>query len=213
MAEAAALSSRWPLLATSVLLIAGLVISGLHPYDRVTWAMEVAPVILVLPVLWATRERFPLTNLLYALIVLHGLVLMVGGAYTYAHVPFGFDLQAWFGLSRNPYDKIGHFCQGFIPALAAREILIRGGYVNGRRMLAFIVVCIVLAISASYELVEWWAALGLGQGADEFLGTQGDPWDTQSDMFMALIGAITAQLLLSRWHDRQIALAEKGKSL
>ena len=213
MAEATAAASRWPLLAASVLLVTGLAVSGLHPYDRMTWAMEVAPVILVLPVLWATWQRFPLTNLLYALIVLHGFVLMVGGTYTYAHVPFGFDLQAWFGLSRNPYDKIGHFCQGFIPAIAAREILIRGGYVNGRRMLAFIVVCFALAISATYELVEWWAALGLGQGADEFLGTQGDPWDTQSDMFMALIGAITAQLLLSRWHDRQIAVVEQGKSL
>ena len=202
--------SRWPLLAASALLLAALVVSGLHPYDRVTWAMEVAPVMIVLPVLWATWRRFPLTNLLYAAIVLHGIVLAVGGAYTYAHVPFGFDLQAWFGLSRNPYDKIGHFCQGFIPALAAREILIRGGYVRGRRMLAFLVVCIALAISACYELIEWWAALAMGQGADEFLGTQGDPWDTQSDMFMALIGAIAAQLLLSRWHDRQIAAVEQG---
>ena len=212
MADARVTPSRWPLLATSFLLVTGLVVSGLHPNDRMTWAMEVAPVILVLPVLWATWQRFPLTHLLYALIVLHGVVLMVGGAYTYAHVPFGFDLQAWFGLSRNPYDKIGHFCQGFIPAIAAREILIRGGYVHGRRMLAFIVVCIVLAISATYELVEWWAALGLGQGADEFLGTQGDPWDTQSDMFMALIGALAAQPLLSRWHDRQIAALECGRA-
>lgn len=210
MAEAVAAPSRWPLLAASALLLAALVVSGLHPYDRVTWAMEVAPVMIVLPVLWATWRRFPLTNLLYAAIVLHGIVLAVGGAYTYAHVPFGFDLQAWFGLSRNPYDKIGHFCQGFIPALAAREILIRGGYVRGRRMLAFLVVCIALAISACYELIEWWAALAMGQGADEFLGTQGDPWDTQSDMFMALIGAIAAQLLLSRWHDRQIAAVEQG---
>ncbi len=212
MAEAVAAPSRWPLLAASALLLAALVVSGLHPYDRVTWAMEVAPVMIVLPVLWATWRRFPLTNLLYACIVAHGFVLAVGGAYTYAHVPFGFDLQAWLGLSRNPYDKIGHFCQGFIPALAAREILIRGGYVQGRRMLAFLVVCIALAISASYELVEWRAALGMGQGADEFLGTQGDPWDTQSDMFMALIGSIVAQLLLSGWHDRQIAAVERGSA-
>ena len=212
MAEAVAAPSRWPLLAASALLLAALVVSGLHPYDRVTWAMEVAPVMIVLPVLWATWRRFPLTNLLYACIVAHGFVLAVGGAYTYAHVPFGFDLQAWLGLSRNPYDKIGHFCQGFIPALAAREILIRGGYVQGRRMLAFLVVCVALAISASYELVEWWAALGMGQGADEFLGTQGDPWDTQSDMFMALIGSIVAQLLLSGWHDRQIAAVERGSA-
>ena len=213
MADATAVRSRAALLAASVLLVAALAISGLHPRDRLTWVMEVAPVMIVLPVLWSTWRHFPLTNLLYAAIVLHGIVLAIGGAYTYAHVPFGFDLQAWFGLSRNPYDKIGHFCQGFIPALAAREILIRGGYVRGRRMLAFLVVCVALAISATYELVEWWAALAMGQGADEFLGTQGDPWDTQSDMFMALIGAITAQLLLSRWHDRQIALAGQGKSL
>ena len=210
MAEAADTGSREPLLAASVLLVAALVFSGLHPYDRLTWAMEVAPVMIVLPVLWATWRRFPLTNLLYACIVLHGFVLMVGGTYTYAHVPFGFDLQMWFDLSRNPYDKIGHFCQGFIPALAAREILIRGGYVRGRRMLAFLVICIALAISASYEFVEWWAALVMGQGADEFLGTQGDPWDTQSDMFMALIGSVSALLLLSRWHDRQIAEVEQG---
>lgn len=210
MAEAADTGSREPLLAASVLLVAALVVSGLHPYDRLTWAMEVAPVMIVLPVLWATWRRFPLTNLLYACIVLHGLVLMVGGTYTYAHVPFGFDLQVWFDLSRNPYDKIGHFCQGFIPALAAREILIRGGYVRGRRMLAFLVVCIALAISATYEFVEWWAALVMGQGADEFLGTQGDPWDTQSDMFMALIGSVSTLLLLSRWHDRQIAEVEQG---
>ena len=212
MVEAVAAPSRWPLLAASALLLAALVVSGLHPYDRVTWAMEVAPVMIVLPVLWATWRRFPLTNLLYACIVVHGFVLAVGGAYTYAHVPFGFDLQAWLGLSRNPYDKIGHFCQGFIPALAAREILIRGGYVQGRRMLAFLVVCVALAISATYELVEWWAALAMGQGADEFLGTQGDPWDTQSDMFMALIGSIVAQLLLSGWHDRQIAAVERGSA-
>ncbi len=155
MAEAVAAPSRWPLLAASALLLAALVVSGLHPYDRVTWAMEVAPVMIVLPVLWATWRRFPLTNLLYACIVAHGFVLAVGGAYTYAHVPFGFDLQAWLGLSRNPYDKIGHFCQGFIPALAAREILIRGGYVQGRRMLAFLVVCIALAISAMQT--SWWS--------------------------------------------------------
>jgi putative membrane protein len=136
---------------------------------------------------------------------IHALVLMLGGAYTYARVPLGFQLAEWLDLSRNPYDKIGHFFQGFVPALAAREILVRGSYVRGRKMLAFIVVCIVLAVSAAYELIEWAAALALGQGADEFLGTQGDPWDTQSDMFCALVGAIAALLLLSRAHDRQIA--------
>lgn len=123
---------------------------------------------------------------------------MVGGAYTYARVPLGFEIADWRNLSRNPYDKIGHFFQGFVPALVAREMLIRGEYVRGRKMLRFIIICIILAISASYELIEWVSALILGQGADEFLGTQGDPWDTQSDMLLALIGAATALTLFSR---------------
>lgn len=194
----------------AVVMVA-LVWSGIRPYDRVTWLMEVAPVLIVVPVLWASHRRFPLTDLLYGLIALHALVLIVGGAYTYARVPLGFHVAELFGWTRNPYDKLGHFFQGFVPALAAREILGRGQYVRGRRMLAFVVVCIVLAISASYELVEWGAALALGQGADEFLGTQGDPWDTQSDMGFALLGALTTLLLLARWHDRQMAgLAATG---
>ena len=199
---------------TSVLLIASLVLlgllalSGYRPHDRATWAMEVAPIAIALPVLWATYRRFPLTSLLYACIAVHAVVLMIGGAYTYARVPLGFMIQEALDLHRNPYDKIGHFAQGFVPALVAREILIRADRVRGRRMLAFIVVCIVLAISASYELVEWGAALALGQGADEFLGTQGDPWDTQSDMFTALVGAVAALVLLSRLHDRQILRLE-----
>ena len=192
------------LLVGTVLTLAVLVWSGIRPFDRATWIMEVAPVVIVLPVLWLTQRRFPLTTVLYALIFLHAIVLMVGGAYTYARVPLGFEVAEWFGWQRNPYDRLGHFFQGFVPALAAREILLRGRYVQGRRMLAFIVVCIVLAISASYELIEWAAALALGQGADEFLGTQGDPWDTQSDMFMALIGALTALASLSKLHDRQV---------
>ena len=129
---------------------------------------------------------------------------MTGGAYTYARVPLGFYLADVLDLNRNPYDKIGHFFQGLVPALAVREILLRGAYVRGRRMLAFIVVCVVLAISATYELIEWGAALALGQGADEFLGTQGDVWDTQSDMFCALLGVITALLVFARLHDRQL---------
>ncbi len=189
----------------SIALIGFLVWSGARPYDRLTWLMEVLPVIVALPLMWATRRRFPLTDLLYACIFVHCCVLMLGGAYTYARVPMGFALQEWLGLARNPYDKIGHFMQGFVPALLAREILIRGGYVRGRGMLAFLVVCVVLAVSATYELIEWAAALALGQGADEFLGTQGDPWDTQSDMFLALIGATSALALLSRRHDRAIA--------
>ncbi len=186
-------------------LIGLLVVSGLDPYDRTTWALEVFPIVLALPVMAFTCRRFPLTTLLYACIFAHALVLMLGGAYTYARVPLGFHTQDLLQLDRNPSDKIGHFFQGFVPALVAREILIRGAYVQGRRMLAFIVVCIVLAISASYELIEWGAAVVLGQGADEFLGTQGDPWDTQSDMLLALIGASSALLLFSRRHDRQIA--------
>lgn len=157
-----------------------------------------------LPVLWATHRRFPLTTLLYICIFLHAVVLMVGGAYTYARVPIGFEVQEWLGLDRNPYDKLGHFMQGFVPALAAREILQRGSFVRGRRMLVFLVICVVLAVSAAYELIEWGAALALGQGADDFLGTQGDIWDTQSDMFCALLGAVVALLLFTRLQDRQI---------
>lgn len=193
------------LAATAAVLVGLLVLSGLNPYDRATWALEVFPVVIALPVMALTYRRFPLTTLLYAGIFLHALVLMLGGAYTYARVPLGFQIQDLLQLDRNPYDRIGHFFQGFVPALVAREILIRGAHVQGRRMLAFIVICIVLAISASYELIEWGAAVVMGQGADEFLGTQGDPWDTQSDMLLALIGAGTALWLLARWHDRQIA--------
>lgn len=181
-----------------------LVASGWQPYDRVTWLMEVLPVLIAVPVLWATYKKFPLTTLLYWCIFFHGLVLILGGAYTYARVPVGFMVQDWFELSRNPYDKLGHFFQGFAPALIAREILIRHDIIKGTRMLAFIILCIVLAISATYELIEWAAALMLGQGAEEFLGTQGDPWDTQSDMFFALLGAITALLCCSRLQSAQI---------
>ncbi|MEI2780408.1 MAG: DUF2238 domain-containing protein [Candidatus Competibacter sp.] len=192
------------LVLAAVVLVVLLALSGLRPFDRTTWMLEVFPVVIALPVLWATYHRYPLTSLLYFFIFLHALVLMLGGAYSYARVPLGFYLADWLDLSRNPYDKIGHFFQGFVPALVAREILVRGRFVRGRKMLAFVVVCIVLAISALYELIEWAAALILGQGADEFLGTQGDPWDTQSDMFLALIGGIAALLLFSRPHDRQI---------
>jgi len=161
-------------------------------------------VLIALPILLATHQRYPLTGLLYFLITVHALVLIYGGAYTYARVPLGFWLQEAVGFERNPYDRIGHFMQGFVPAMIAREILVRGGFVNGRRMLAFICLCVALAVSALYELIEWWAALALGQGADAFLGTQGDPWDTQADIFFALLGAVTALSLLSRTHDRQL---------
>jgi putative membrane protein len=188
-------------LALAVVVGAALVASGIKPYDRVTWWMEVAPVLIAYPVMAATYRRFPLSTLLYSLIAAHALVLIVGGAYTYARVPFGFWLQDVLGLARNPYDRIGHFMQGFVPALVAREIFIRGAHVNGRRMVAFLSVCVALAISACYELVEWGAAIALGQGADEFLGTQGDPWDTQNDMFMALVGSLVAMIGLARLHD------------
>lgn len=187
------------------IVVIALLASGIAPTDRLTWLMEVAPVLIALPLMIATRHSYPLTLLLTVLITIHALVLIGGGAYTYAHVPFGFWLQDILGTLRNPYDKIGHFMQGFVPAMVAREILLRGDFVRGRRMTAFLCVCVAMAISACYELIEWAAALALGQGADEFLGTQGDVWDTQSDMFMALIGASTALLLLARWHDRQLA--------
>jgi len=190
--------------ALPLFLVAALAVSGYAPYDRATWWMEVAPVFVALPVLIATRRRFPLTPLLYGLIALHCLILMVGGAYTYARVPLGFWLQDLLHLGRNPYDKIGHLAQGFVPALIAREILLRGTYVTGRRMAAFLSLCVVMFISANYELIEWGAAVALGQGADEFLGTQGDPWDTQSDMLMALIGGGVALLTLGGVQDRLI---------
>ena len=191
------------LLALGILVLAALLGSGVAPYERGTWWMEVAPVLIAAPVLGLTWRRYPLSTLLYGLIALHALVLIVGGTYSYARVPLGFWLQDVLHLARNPYDKIGHFMQGLVPAMGAREVLLQRGYLSSRRMAAFLSVCVAMAISAVYELVEWAAALALGQGADEFLGTQGDPWDTQSDMFWALIGATVAVTLLLRWHDRQ----------
>lgn len=190
-----------------------LAVSAIHPYDRTTWFLEVAPIFIVLPILIATYRRFPLTNLLYLLIFIHALVLIAGGSYTYARVPLGFWMQDVLSLGRNPYDKIGHFMQGFVPFLVTREILLRNGFLSSRRMAAFLSVCVVMAISAWYELIEWWSALALGQGADEFLGTQGDPWDTQSDIFFAFIGATTALILLSRLHDSMMDRMKQGESV
>jgi putative membrane protein len=195
---------EWTLVVLLIVIVGLLVITAVKPYDRDTWLMEVAPVLVALPVLVLTYRRFPLTSLLYILIFLHAIVLITGGAYTYARVPLGFWLQDIFSFSRNHYDRIGHFFQGFVPALLAREILLRGGYVTGRRMAAFLAVSIAMAISAWYELIEWAAAVALGQGADAFLGTQGDPWDTQEDMFMCFIGSVVALLALSREQDRQM---------
>ena len=198
------MNQKLVLLFAMLFLVLSLIISGIDPFDRGTWFMEVLPVLIVVPLLIHTYKRFPLTNLLYILIFIHCMVLIVGGTYTYARVPFGFEMAEWFGLDRNPYDKIGHFMQGFVPAIAAREILLRNDILKHGKMLIFIVISIVLAISASYELIEWTAALALGEGAEEFLGTQGYEWDTQSDMFFALIGSVSALFLLSKWHDRQL---------
>lgn len=197
------MNQKLVLLFAMLFLVLSLIISGIDPFDRGTWFMEVLPVLIVVPLLIHTYKRFPLTNLLYVLIFIHCMVLIVGGTYTYARVPLGFEMAEWFGLDRNPYDKIGHFMQGFVPAIAAREILLRNDILKHGKMLIFIVISIVLAISASYELIEWAAALALGEGAEEFLGTQGYEWDTQSDMFFAFIGSVSALFLLSKWHDRQ----------
>jgi len=191
------------LIGAAVTLVILLGLSSLVAHNLTTWTLEVFPIFIALPILVFTYRVFPLTNIVYIFIFLHALLLMVGGIYSYAKVPFGFYIADIFHLSRNPYDKIGHFFQGLVPALIAREILIRGDYVRGKKMLSFVVICIVLAISATYELIEWGAAMALGQGADEFLGTQGDPWDTQSDMLFAVIGAMAA-LMFVRVHDRQI---------
>ncbi|KQO08212.1 DUF2238 domain-containing protein [Sphingomonas sp. Leaf242] len=183
----------------------GLVASGWAPFDRTTWWMEIAPVLIAFPILIALHRRFIFTNVALLLIALHGFVLMLGGAYTYARVPIGFAVQDWLHLARNPYDRFGHLMQGFVPAIVLREILIRTGSIASRRLLTVTVLAYCLSVSALYELIEFGAAVALAQGADAFLGTQGDPWDTQWDMLMCLVGAILALLLLSRVHDRQIA--------
>lgn len=189
----------------SVALIALLGLSAWHPLELDTWAMEVAPVFVALPLLWLSWRRFPLTPLLYGLIFVHALILMLGGHYTYAKVPLGFWMQDWFGLARNPYDGVGHFAQGFVPAMVARELLLRQTALRPGKWLFVIVVLACGGISALYELIEWGAAVAMGAGADAFLGTQGDPWDTQKDMALAFVGAVVAQALLARWHDAQLA--------
>ena len=185
-------------------LVAILIWSGIEPHDRFTWFLEVAPVLIGVPILIYIWPRFRLTPLVYTLLWIHAVILMVGGKYTYAEVPIGFWLQDTFGFARNHYDRIGHFAQGFIPAMLAREVLIRKSPLRGSRWLPFVVVSICLAFSAFYELIEFWTALVAGGGAEAFLGTQGDVWDTQWDMQMALVGAIVALLALSRLHDREL---------
>jgi putative membrane protein len=190
-----------------VTFVAVLVWSGMAPHDYPTWLLEVAPALIAAAVLWFTRERFPLTRLTYVLILIHCIVLMVGGHYTYAEVPLGDWIRDAFDQDRNNYDKLGHLAQGFIPAIVAREILVRKKVVNYPGWRDFLIVCVCLAISASYELLEWWVALLSAEAAEAFLGTQGYVWDTQSDMWLALLGAIAALVLLSRWHDRQLRAA------
>jgi putative membrane protein len=192
----------WLLLAVT---LAVLVWSFIDPEDRFTWLLEVLPFLIALPILAATAPRFPLTPLVYTLIAIHATILMVGGHFTYAQVPLGYWMKEWFNFSRNHYDRIGHFAQGFVPAMVARELLIRRQVVRRSGWLPFLVVCFCLAFSAFYEEIEWWTALATGSASEAFLGTQGDPWDTQWDMFFALVGAITALLTLSRLHDRQLA--------
>ena len=181
-----------------------LVWSGIHPHDRFTWFLEVAPVLIGLPIVVVTARRFPLTALSGVLLTIHACILMVGGKYTYAEVPLGFWVSELMGWTRNNYDRLGHLAQGFVPAIVGREILLRTSPLRPGKWLAFIVVCICLAISASYELVEWRTAVRTGEAAEAFLGTQGDPWDTQEDMAMAGIGAIVALVALAGVQDRQL---------
>ena len=181
-----------------------LVWSAIGAFDQVTWLLEVAPALIGLAIIIPTHRRFPLTPLLSTLVALHMVLLAVGGHYTYARVPLGDWFRDWLHLSRNHYDRLGHFAQGFVPAMIARELFIRLGIVGRHGWRNFLIVTTCLAISATYELFEWFTALILGQKSDEFLGTQGDPWDTQSDMFCALVGAFTALALLSKWHDTQL---------
>ena len=197
----------WPraLVWMTAIVVPALLLSGVRPHDRLTWYLEVFPVVLVLPLLILTHRRFPLTPLLYWLIGLHCLVLVLGGHYTYARVPLGFWAQDLFELSRNHYDRVGHFAQGFIPAIAVREVLVRTSPLKRGFWLAFLTVTTCLAISACYEFVEWWTSILAGVAADQFLATQGDIWDTHWDMLLATIGAILSVLLLSRVHDRALA--------
>lgn len=185
-------------------VLAGLVWSGIAPHDRFTWFLEVAPVLVGLPIALGTARRFPLTPLVYTLLALHAWILLVGGHYTYAEMPLFNWLRDEFQLARNYYDRVGHLAQGFVPAMLAREILLRRSPLRPGKWLAFLVACVCLAISASYEFLEWWVALASGDDAVAFLATQGDVWDTQWDMFLALLGALAAQLLLSGMHDRQL---------
>jgi len=181
-----------------------LIVSRVEPYDPLTWFLEIVPIIIIAPILVLTYRKFPLTPLLYRLLFVHALILILGGHYTYARVPVGYWFQDLLDLSRNHYDRLGHLAQGFIPAILVREILLRRSPLVRGKWLFFLTVSVCLAFSAFYEFTEWWAAVAGGESAENFLGTQGDVWDTQWDMFLAFVGAITSQLTLSRIHDRQL---------
>lgn len=186
------------------LTLACLIWSGINPFDRLTWVLEVMPVLVAIPLLWTTFDRFPLTPLAYRLIFVHAVILMVGGHYTYAQVPLGFWVQNALELSRNHYDRLGHLAQGFVPAILVREILLRKTPLKPGLWLFFLVLCACQTVSVWYEFIEWWTALVSKEAAESFLGVQGDPWDTQWDMFLALMGAILAQIFLARLHDRHL---------
>ncbi|HSN92573.1 MAG TPA: DUF2238 domain-containing protein [Anaeromyxobacteraceae bacterium] len=202
-------ADRLPAAALAVAL-ASVAVSGIGPHERLTWLLEVAPVLVAVPLLLATHRRFPFTPVVTVLLAVHACILSLGGHYTYARVPLGLWVQEALGLARNHYDRLGHLAQGFVPALVAREVLLRTSPLRPGRWLFFLVACVALAASASYEFVEWGAALVLGQGADAFLGTQGDSWDTQWDMFLALLGAVASQLLFARRQDRQLGRLRAG---
>lgn len=187
------------------IFMAVLIWSGIGPKDRVTWMLEVAPAVIGFIALAITYNRFPLTPLLYVLILIHSIILIVGGHYTYAEVPLFDDMKQWFGWERNNYDKLGHFVQGFVPVMIAREITIRLNVFNSAKWRTFFIISFCLSFSAFYELIEWWVALLSDQAAEAFLGTQGYVWDTQSDMWWCLLGAVVALLTLSTWHDKQLS--------
>jgi len=187
-----------------VWMTAVITISSFGPSDRFTWFLETVPIMIGLPILWFSAGRFPLTPMLRLLIGIHAGILALGGAYTYAEVPLGYWIQEALGFTRNPYDRIGHLAQGFVPAILAREILLRRTPLQKGLWLSFLTVSVCLAFSAFYELIEWWAALGSGESATAFLGTQGDIWDTQWDMFLALIGACVSVVVLSKLHNKQL---------
>jgi putative membrane protein len=195
-----------------VLVLAGLVLSGIGPYDRGTWWLEVAPILVAAPLLLATWRRFPFTAVTCVAMAFFATILVVGGHWTYARVPIGEWARDAFGLSRNHYDRVGHFFQGFVPALVIRELLLRTSPLRRGGWLFTLVTATALSISALYELLEWIAALVAGSAADDFVGSQGDPWDAQADMGLAFLGAMLAQLLLGRLQDRQIAALSTARA-